>query len=100
MPVSDPRRVAILAEGLFTPQTAKTAIGVLLIIGAFVGIAAFFGAFMNFNFMLAGSASTNPVLFTLAIALMLAWKIAGYYGGACRSLAGSSRRSPAAPRSC
>ena len=29
MPVSDPRRVAILAEGLFTPQTAKTAIGVL-----------------------------------------------------------------------
>lgn len=29
---------------------------------------------------LAGSASTNPVLFTLAIGLMLAWKVAGYYG--------------------
>ena len=48
--------------------------------GAFVGVVAFFGAFMNFNFMLAGSASTNPVLFTLAILLLLAWKIAGYYG--------------------
>jgi thiosulfate dehydrogenase [quinone] large subunit len=35
---------------------------------------------MNMSFMLAGSASTNPVLFTLAIGLMLAWKVAGYYG--------------------
>jgi thiosulfate dehydrogenase [quinone] large subunit len=30
--------------------------------------------------MLAGSASTNPVLFLLAVLLMLAWKIAGYWG--------------------
>jgi thiosulfate dehydrogenase (quinone) large subunit len=58
----------------------ETTIGILLILGAFVGVVAFFGAFMNFNFMLAGSASTNPVLFTLAILLLLAWKIAGYYG--------------------
>lgn len=35
---------------------------------------------MNFNFMLAGTASTNPVMFFLAILLMLAWKTAGYYG--------------------
>lgn len=55
-------------------------IGVALIIGAFVGIAAFFGAFMNFNFMLAGSASSNPVLFLIAIGLLLAWKIAGFIG--------------------
>ena len=55
-------------------------IGIALVIGAFVGIAAFFGAFMNINFMLAGSASTNPVLFTVAILLILAWKVAGYYG--------------------
>lgn len=32
------------------------------------------------TFLLAGSASTNPVLFTLAVGLMLAWKVAGYYG--------------------
>ncbi|MBI2955451.1 MAG: DoxX family membrane protein [Chloroflexi bacterium] len=58
----------------------ELAIGIALIIGAFVGVAAFFGAFMNLNFMLAGSASTNPVLFTLAILLILAWKIAGHLG--------------------
>jgi len=55
-------------------------VGVGLIVGAFVGVAAFFGALMNMNFMLAGSASTNPVLFFLAVGLMLAWKVAGYYG--------------------
>lgn len=55
-------------------------VGIALIIGAFVGIAAFFGAVMNFNFMLAGSASTNPVLFFAAILLILAWKTAGYIG--------------------
>lgn len=55
-------------------------VGVLLIIGAFTGIAAFFGGFMNWNYMMAGSASTNPILFPIAIGLILAWKIAGWYG--------------------
>ena len=55
-------------------------VGVGLIVGAFVGIAAFFGALMNMNFMLAGTASTNPLLFLLAVGLILAWKVAGYYG--------------------
>ena len=58
----------------------EIAIGVGLILGALTGIAAFFGAFMNMSFLLAGSASSNPVLFTFAIGLMLAWKVAGYYG--------------------
>ncbi len=58
----------------------ETLIGVALILGFLTGLAAFFGAFMNFNFMLAGSASTNPVLFTLAILLIMAWKVAGYWG--------------------
>ena len=55
-------------------------IGAALILGAFVGIAAFFGGFMNWNFMMAGTAHTNPVLFTLAVLLILAWKVAGHYG--------------------
>jgi thiosulfate dehydrogenase [quinone] large subunit len=55
-------------------------VGVALILGAFVGIAAFFGAFMNWNFMMAGTASINPVLFTLSIFLILAWKTAGWWG--------------------
>ena len=55
-------------------------VGVALIIGALTGIAALFGGIMNFNFMLAGSASTNPVLFLLSILLIMAWKVAGWYG--------------------
>ena len=58
----------------------EIAVGLGLILGALTGFAAFFGAFMNMSFLLAGSASTNPVLFTLAIGLMLAWRVAGYYG--------------------
>ena len=58
----------------------ELAIGLGLIVGAFVGVAAFFGAFMNMNFLLAGTTSSNPVLFALAVLLMLAWKVAGYYG--------------------
>jgi thiosulfate dehydrogenase [quinone] large subunit len=58
----------------------EIAVGIGLIVGALTGIAAFFGAFMNMSFLLAGSASSNPVLFTAAIGLMLAWRVAGYYG--------------------
>jgi thiosulfate dehydrogenase [quinone] large subunit len=55
-------------------------VGVCLILGILTGFAAFGGALMNFNFMLAGTASTNPVLFLFAILLILAWKTAGYLG--------------------
>ena len=58
----------------------ETAVGIGLILGAFVGIAAVSGAFMNLNFMLAGSASTNPVMLLLGFLLVLAWKTAGYIG--------------------
>jgi thiosulfate dehydrogenase [quinone] large subunit len=58
----------------------EMAVGVGLLIGLLTGFAAFFGALMNMSFLLAGSASSNPVLFTLAIGIMLAWKVAGYYG--------------------
>lgn len=59
---------------------AELLVGVALILGAFTGIAIFIGAFMNWNFMMAGSASINPLLFTLSILLILAWKIAGWWG--------------------
>lgn len=55
-------------------------VGIGLIVGCFVGIAAFFGLFMNLNYLLAGTVSTNPILFVLSIGLILAWKIAGYWG--------------------
>lgn len=58
----------------------ELAIGLGLILGALTGIAAFFGALMNMSFLLAGSGSSNPVMFTLAVGLMLAWRVAGWYG--------------------
>lgn len=55
-------------------------VGVALILGLFTGIAAFFGSFMNVNYLLAGAVSTNPILFAIATWLVLAWKVAGWYG--------------------
>jgi thiosulfate dehydrogenase [quinone] large subunit len=56
-------------------------VGLGLLFGVLTGWAAFFGMLMNMSFMLAGSASTNPVLFALSILLILAWRVAGYLGG-------------------
>ncbi len=66
----------------FAPLIAigETLIGISLIIGMLVGVAAFFGGLMNWNFIMAGTASTNALLFLFAILLMLAWKVAGWYG--------------------
>lgn len=58
----------------------ELAIGILLILGAFTGIAAFAGSFLNWNFGMAGVASVNIFLFALAVLLILAWKTAGYWG--------------------
>jgi thiosulfate dehydrogenase [quinone] large subunit len=55
-------------------------VGLGILFGAFIGIAAFFGASMNLNFMLAGSASANPVLFLLGALVLAGWKVAGYLG--------------------
>lgn len=55
-------------------------IGIALILGLFTGIAAFLGSFMNWNFIMAGSASSNGLLFALSVLLILAWKVAGYIG--------------------
>ncbi len=55
-------------------------VGAGLILGLLTGIAAFFGALMNATFLFAGTLSSNPVLFILATWLVLAWKVAGWYG--------------------
>lgn len=59
---------------------AELLIGIALIVGAFTGIAAFFGAFMNWNFIMAGTASSNALLLVAAVILILGWKVAGYIG--------------------
>lgn len=51
-------------------------VGIALILGLLTGIA----AFMNLNYILAGAVSTNPILGFLALFLILAWRVGGYYG--------------------
>lgn len=58
----------------------ETLIGIGLLVGGLTGIAALFGALLNFSFGLAGSAGVNPLLLVLAILVVWAWKVAGYYG--------------------
>ena len=55
-------------------------VGVALILGLLTGIAAFFGGFMNASYLFAGTVSTNPVLLLLAVLIVLAWRVAGYWG--------------------
>ncbi|MGD0708898.1 MAG: DoxX family membrane protein [Anaerolineaceae bacterium] len=55
-------------------------IGVALVLGVFVGISAFFGAFLNWNYLMAGTTSINPLMLVITIALILAWKTAGWWG--------------------
>ena len=76
-------------EGFVLPNAARfgpliawgeVLVGVGLILGAFTGFAALAGAFMNLNFMLAGTTSTNPILYTAAILVIIGIEYAQYYG--------------------
>lgn len=58
----------------------ETLVGLGLILGAFTGIAAFFGIFMNLNYLMAGAVSVNPILLVISIFLVLAWKTVGWWG--------------------
>lgn len=58
----------------------ELAVGLGLITGTLVGIAAGGGAFMNLAFLLSGTASSNPVLLFLQVFLIMGWKVAGWIG--------------------
>ncbi len=55
-------------------------IGLGLIVGLFTRAAAFFAFFMAFNFLLAGTVSVNPTLILLALGILFAHRVAGYWG--------------------
>lgn len=55
-------------------------VGIGLLLGFLTGISAFFGMFMNLNYLLAGTVSVNPIWLLLSIGLILAWRVSGYYG--------------------
>lgn len=80
---------AWLVENVFLPlgpamsylvAFGELLVGIALIAGFLTGLVAFLGGLMNVAFMLAGTLSTNPIMFILATWLVLAWRIAGYYG--------------------
>jgi thiosulfate dehydrogenase [quinone] large subunit len=76
------QHVVIPGSGVFAYLVTfgELFVGIALIIGVLTGIAAFFGVFMNMNFLLSGAVSINPIIGGLAIFLVLAWRVAGYYG--------------------
>ncbi len=80
---------AVFLENIILPNASfwsylitygEIIVGIALILGIFTGLAAFLGIFMNFNFLLAGTVSINPILFVLGFLLVMAWRVAGYIG--------------------
>lgn len=55
-------------------------VGVALILGVLTGLVALAGGFMNANFLLAGTVSTNPILLALELVLIIGWRAAGWWG--------------------
>jgi thiosulfate dehydrogenase [quinone] large subunit len=76
------RNVVLPHTGAWSHLVAfgETLVGIALILGAFAGIAAFFGIVMNLNYLMAGTVSVNPILLVLSIFLVLAWKTVGWWG--------------------
>ena len=70
------------AETWFAPFVAysEILIGIALILGLFTWVAALAGGFMNWNFVMAGTASFNGVFLVLSFLLILAWRTAGWWG--------------------
>lgn len=80
---------AWMIENIFLPNAVfmsylvtfgEVLVGLALIAGFLTGFAAFMGGTMNASFLLAGTLSTNPVMFILATWLVLAWRVAGWIG--------------------
>src|SRR5215471_14708746 len=64
----------------FLVTWGEVLVGLGLLVGALTGIAAGFGVLMNFNYLLAGTVSVNPILGMFGLFLVLAWRVAGLIG--------------------
>lgn len=53
-------------------------VGIALVLGVFTYFSATMGALMNLNFMLAGTLSSNPIMYTIAFLIMLGIKHAKF----------------------
>jgi thiosulfate dehydrogenase (quinone) large subunit len=74
--------IVVPNAGVFSYLVAcgEILVGLGLIFGCFAGIAAVFGLLLNINFMLSGVMDPNLVTGAETLFLILAWRIAGYYG--------------------
>ncbi|KAB2328535.1 DoxX family protein [Cytobacillus depressus] len=75
-------KLALPNADLFSTLVAygELLVGIGLILGAATIPALIAAAFMNLNFLLAGTTSTNPLLYTVAIILLFAGSGACYWG--------------------
>ena len=55
-------------------------IGLGLLLGGLTAIAAFSGMLLNFNFLYAGSVSSNPTFIVLGLLIIVGWRVAGWWG--------------------
>lgn len=58
----------------------ETLVGLGLLLGALTAAAAFFGVFMNFMFLFAGTVSVNPWLILIGVVILAAGANAGRFG--------------------
>ncbi len=74
--------VAVPNSALFSYLVVygEIVVGLALILGLFTGVSAFLGAFMNVNYLFAGTVSVNPLMLVVQVFLMCAWKTAGWLG--------------------
>ena len=77
------QHVVLNAPGFFSflITWGEFLVGVGILLGVLTGIAAVFGVLMNFNYMLAGTVSINPILGMFGIFLILSWRVCGWIGG-------------------
>jgi thiosulfate dehydrogenase (quinone) large subunit len=78
-----------LAQHVFIPAAVplgymvavgETLIGIALIVGLFTRFAAFWGAFLNLMFLLAGNTGVNPYMLTIELGIVLVGVTAGLIG--------------------
>jgi thiosulfate dehydrogenase [quinone] large subunit len=76
------KNVFLPNAGILTYMVAygEVLVGAALILGLFTRFAAFWGAFLNLMFMLAGSTGVNPPMFTLEVFILLVGGTAGLVG--------------------
>ena len=80
---ADPNRIYASQSSAWFGQVIRWGellIGLGLLFGGLTAIAAFFGLLLNFSFIYAGSASSNPTFIILALLIILGWRVAGWWG--------------------